>query len=122
MERKSYLIKSGRSGKSVNANILHRCDLVLNVDGPQSLVDLMQDPLALEAAASAVQTSYDDAIRADQHRVPAEGETVTHSLTTGGAVAEQSREEGELARRAFQLWSRPWSAHAPSTFPSVNIK
>lgn len=107
---------------SVNANILHRCDLVLNVDGPQSLVDLMQDPLALEAAASAVQTSNDDAIRADQHRVPAEVETVTHSLTTGGAVAEQCREEGELARRAFQLWSRPWSAHAASTFLSVNIK
>lgn len=57
----------------------------------------MQDPLTLEAAASAVQTGYDDAVRADQHRVPAEGETVTHSLATGGAVAEQSREEGESA-------------------------
>lgn len=57
----------------------------------------MQDPLTLEAAASAIQTGYDDAVRADQHRVPAEGETVTHSLATGGAVTEQSREEGESA-------------------------
>lgn len=54
----------------------------------------MQDPLTLESAASAVQASYDDAVRADQHRVPAEGEKVTHSLTTGGVVAEQSREKG----------------------------
>lgn len=57
----------------------------------------MQDPLTLEAAASAVQTSYDDAVRADQHRLPAEGETVAHSLTTGGAVTEPSRGEGQLA-------------------------
>lgn len=60
-------------------------------------MDLVQDPLTLEAAAPAVQTSDDDAVRADQHRVPAEGETVAHSLTTGGAVAEQSRGEGVLA-------------------------
>lgn len=64
----------------------------------------MQDPLTLEAAATAVQTSYDDAVRADQHRVPAEGETVTHSLTTGGAVTEQSREEVELAEWTAFFW------------------
>ncbi len=51
-------------------------------------MDLVQDPLTLEAAASAVQTSHDDAVWADEHGVPAEGETVTHSLTTGGAVTE----------------------------------
>lgn len=81
----------------VNANILHCRDLVLNVHSPQSLVDLVQDPLTLEAAASAVQTGHDDAVRADQHRVPAEGEAVAHSLTTGGAVPKQSRGEIESA-------------------------
>lgn len=82
----------------------------------------MQDPLTLEAAASAVQTSYDDAVRADQHRVPAEGKTVTHSLTTGGAVAEQSREEVGLAERtAFSVQFSPWSARGTSTFTSVDI-
>lgn len=82
----------------VNANILHCCDLVLNVHSSQSLVDLVQDPLTLEAAASAVQTGDDDAVRADQHRVPAEGELVTHRLTTGGAVPKQSRGETESAQ------------------------
>lgn len=50
-------------------------------------MNLMQDPLALEAAAPAVQTGHDDAGRADQHRVPADREAVTHCLATWGAVA-----------------------------------
>lgn len=107
LRRKATMLRTSRSGYSVNANILHCCDLVLNIDGSQSLVDLVQDPLALEAAASAVQTSYDDAVRADQHRVPAEGETVAHSLTTGGAVAEQSREERQLAELRAENLSTP---------------
>ena len=65
---------------------LQSCDLVLDIDSSQPLVNLVQDPLTLEAAAPAVQTSRDDAVRADQRRVPAEGEPVTHSLTTRGAV------------------------------------
>lgn len=60
-------------------------------------MDLVQDSLTLEAATSAVQASYDDAVRADQHRIPAEGEAVIHSLATGGAVPERSRGEAELA-------------------------
>ncbi|TNN32479.1 hypothetical protein EYF80_057361 [Liparis tanakae] len=57
-----------------------------NKERSQSLVDLMQDPLTLEAAAPAVQTSHQDAVRADQRRVPAKREAVRHSLATGGAV------------------------------------
>lgn len=71
---------------------LHCRDLVLHVDGSQSLVDLMEDPLALEAAASAVQTGHDDAVGAHQHRVPTEVETVAHRLSTGGAVTAQGTE------------------------------
>jgi len=74
---------------SLRSNVLHRCDLVLNVHSSQSLVELVQDPLTLEAAAPAVQTGHQDVVRADQHRVPAEREAVRHSLTTGGAVTEQ---------------------------------
>lgn len=70
-------------------SVLYSCDLVLNIHSSQSVVNLVQDPLTLGAAAPAVQTSYDDAVRADQHRVPAEREAVAHSLTTGGAVAER---------------------------------
>lgn len=64
-------------------------DLVLHVDGPQSLVHLVEDPLTLVAAASSVQTSYDDAVGAHQHRVPTEGELVAHRLATRGAVTVQ---------------------------------
>lgn len=76
-------------------NLLHCSYLVLNINSSQSLVDLVQDPLTLEAAASAVQTSHDDAVRADQHRVPAKGEAVAHSLATGGAVTEQHTEDAK---------------------------
>lgn len=71
-------------------NILHCCDLVLNINRSQSLVHLVQDPLTLEAAAPTVQASHDDAVWADQHRVPAQREAVAHSLATGGTVTEQS--------------------------------
>lgn len=71
-------------------NVLHCCHLVLDINGPQSVVDLVQDPLTLEAAAPAVQSSHDDVVRTDQHGVPAQGETVSHCLTTGGTVTDQS--------------------------------
>ena len=80
--------------------ILDSCDLVLHLHGPQALVDLMQDPLAQEAAAPAVQASHDHAVRADQHRVPVQLVALTHRLATGGAVTgrahNHTRSEEEL--------------------------
>lgn len=73
--------------KRNNAEILlQSCELVLNINRSQSLVDRMQDLLALESAASTIQAGHNDTVQTDQHRVPAEGEAVTHSLTTRGAV------------------------------------
>lgn len=45
--------------------LLHRGDLVLHVHGSQSPVNLVEDLLTLEAAASAVQTGHDDVVGAN---------------------------------------------------------
>lgn len=67
-------------------NLLQGCELVLNINSSQSLVNLMQDPLTLKAAASAIQAGHDNTVQTDQHRVPPEGEAITHSLTTKDTV------------------------------------
>lgn len=73
--------------KRNNAEILlQSCELVLNINRSQSLVDRVQDLLALESAASSIQARHNDTVQTDQHRVPAEGEAVIHCLTTRGAV------------------------------------
>ena len=74
-------------------SLLQSCDLVLDIHSPQPLVDLVQDPLTLEAAAPAVQTGHDDAVWADQHRVPAQREALAHRLATGGAVSVEAQDE-----------------------------
>lgn len=61
----------------------------------------MQDPLTLEAAASAIQAGHDDAVRADQHRVPPEGEAITHSLTTEGTVAVWAKGKYTLDENSY---------------------
>lgn len=49
--------------KHNNAEILlQSCDLVLNINGSQSLVDCMKDLLALESAASAIQAGHNGTV------------------------------------------------------------
>lgn len=43
-------------------DVLQSCELVLNINSSQSLVNLVPDPLTLKAAASAIEAGYNDTV------------------------------------------------------------